>query len=59
MGTTSQSFESKSDGVAMAGLIIVMGAARPVGIFAYGTAKISDAFSNEVHKMLTSIKKLE
>jgi hypothetical protein len=55
---TSQSFQSKADGVDMAGLIILMNTSRPLGVFAYGTAKISDAFNGEVTQLFTSIKKI-
>lgn len=41
------------------GLVIVMGAAKPLGIFAQRTKKHSDALDKESSDLLSSIKKIE
>jgi len=54
-----QPFTGKKDGVEMRGNVTILRADRPILIFLFGTAKNSDAFEEDVAKLLSSIKKLE
>jgi hypothetical protein len=56
---TGQSFKAKDDGVDMAGLLILLSADKPVLIFMYGTAQLSEGSNKEVIALLDSIRKVE
>jgi len=56
---TGQPFKAKVDGVDMAGLLILLSADKPIVIFLYGTAKLSEDTHKEALTLLDSIKKVE
>jgi len=59
MPVMHQVFAAKKDGVDMGGSVTIIQASKPVLIFVYGTAKNSDAFNQDVGKLLDSIKKIQ
>jgi hypothetical protein len=59
MPITTQEFRGKQDGIDMVGVLAILKADKPVLIYVYGTAKISEALQKETHKLLESIKKID
>jgi hypothetical protein len=59
MTMTMQSFSGKQDGADINGVIIVLNANKPVGIYSQRTTKLSDSLEKEIELLFTSIKKVE
>jgi hypothetical protein len=59
MTMTMQSFSGKQDGADISGVVIVLNATKPVGLYMQATTKLSDSLGKESELLFKSIKKLE